>query len=606
MPENGDAETGSGPFIDPLWSMEEVLLALVPWPESAHAREATGDTRWAFSVREIRAMIAKLGETTTVRELWRALARAREVQSAVRRMDAMRLEGNLGRSPSAEAHAPPDVGAQGPDAPASLRLHPAMQAPSFVAKDARFRLSVGLSERAEARVAGCALELPQQHTLVDVEIVAPAFSPVDGAPLRGTLRVVPGEPVPPVVFELCSMREGHALLQAIFSCNGATLGLAARAIVVGAGTATESRTQASSFEASRADLGPDLTVQILDHGHELVFSFRSPHACVRALSERPPEAVPWRGNGLAFTKDLLRTVPSQAPGLATAMLLQGVGMTVAQLMPPPLGASVTALVQSLGRPPTVLVLTNEPHVPWELAVFEDALEQRLALPFLCTRTDVSRWTFSPNRPPFPPPTSLVRDRMTVISGDYKGGFVSALPEALREAKTLHETYGAHALPAKQDSIFPLLRAGTLPDILHFAGHGLYGGGESSGGLLFEDGTLLHPMHVQGARFRNAPFVFLNACEVGASGRTLELVHGMIPAFLYAGASAALAPLYLVNDREAHDFALAFYARVMQGAPFARALRELRCARAAEALSPTLMAYQVHADPRARFATGGEA
>ena len=72
-----------------------------------------------------------------------------------------------------------------------------------------------------------------------------------------------------------------------------------------------------------------------------------------------------------------------------------------------------------------------------------------------------------------------------------------------------------------------------------------------------------------------PFVFLNACQLGASETILGDYAGMAADFLRIGATAVIAPLWKVDDllasRAAHDFYTKISANISVGA----AVREMR-------------------------------
>ena len=92
-------------------------------------------------------------------------------------------------------------------------------------------------------------------------------------------------------------------------------------------------------------------------------------------------------------------------------------------------------------------------------------------------------------------------------------------------------------------------------------HGSYAPEGVLEGLLLVDGDTLDPMAVKGTTFARAPFVFLNVCQVGSSNEVLGDYAGLAAAFLHAGASAVIAPLWSIDDAAAKDLALRFYNRV---------------------------------------------
>ena len=70
-------------------------------------------------------------------------------------------------------------------------------------------------------------------------------------------------------------------------------------------------------------------------------------------------------------------------------------------------------------------------------------------------------------------------------------------------------------------------------------------------------------------------MFLNACQVGMAGETLGQYGGMAQAFVEAGASAVIAPLWSVKDDVARDISLRFYQAVFSGTSPAEFLRAER-------------------------------
>ena len=63
----------------------------------------------------------------------------------------------------------------------------------------------------------------------------------------------------------------------------------------------------------------------------------------------------------------------------------------------------------IDRPPRVLLLSQEPYVPWELAAVEPALDPHApagAPVFLAAQADVGRWVFGQRRPALPPPVEV--------------------------------------------------------------------------------------------------------------------------------------------------------------------------------------------------------
>jgi CHAT domain-containing protein len=117
--------------------------------------------------------------------------------------------------------------------------------------------------------------------------------------------------------------------------------------------------------------------------------------------------------------------------------------------------------------------------------------------------------------------------------------------------------------------------------------------------MLTDGQTLDPFAVEGSDLGKAPFVFLNACQVGAGNKILGSYGGMAAAFLDAGAAGVVAPLWSVKDTIARDIAESFYRQTADGTVGpAAALREARKGFAAgpQAQSATYLAYQFFGHP----------
>jgi CHAT domain-containing protein len=135
-------------------------------------------------------------------------------------------------------------------------------------------------------------------------------------------------------------------------------------------------------------------------------------------------------------------------------------------------------------------------------------------------------------------------------------------------------------------------------ILHFAIHGKYDQSGFSDGLILTDNLALRPVVIEGIPLTASPLVFLNACQVGSGNETLGDYAGTAAAFLRAGASAVIAPLWSIDDETASRIALAFYQEALGPDPRSPA-EFLTNQRAKFAESPTVstyMAYQFFGHP----------
>ena len=92
-----------------------------------------------------------------------------------------------------------------------------------------------------------------------------------------------------------------------------------------------------------------------------------------------------------------------------------------------------------------------------------------------------------------------------------------------------------------------------------------------------DGDVIDPLVVKGGSLTEAPLVFLNACQVGSGQETLGDYAGLAESFLFAGASAVVAPLWSIDDGVASALAERFYTRAFDGETVAEIVRAERAA-----------------------------
>jgi CHAT domain-containing protein len=181
-----------------------------------------------------------------------------------------------------------------------------------------------------------------------------------------------------------------------------------------------------------------------------------------------------------------------------------------------------------------------------------------------------------------------------------------LVDAEEEADTIVHEWKATSVNAAAASVIECLKGHPPADVLHFAVHGTYAPEGVLEGLILVDGERLDPMVVKGCALARAPFVFLNACQVGSSNEVLGDYSGMAEAFLHAGAAAVVAPLWSIDDVAAKELALRFYTRVFRdGVPPATVLRDERCTYAGPGCdgAATRLAYQYFGHPALTLRSG---
>lgn len=142
-------------------------------------------------------------------------------------------------------------------------------------------------------------------------------------------------------------------------------------------------------------------------------------------------------------------------------------------------------------------------------------------------------------------------------------------------------------------------------LLHVICHGEVSTGSSQVIRLAKQRRLLSHQVLGMTALRTAmaatePMVFLNACQVGRPQPALIGVGGFATAFIAAGARCVIAPLWSVSDKVAHQFATAFYTRLLErpDLPLADAVRELRGRAYGQDGADTWAAYCFYGNPLA--------
>jgi CHAT domain len=522
-------------------------------------------------------------------------------------------EGDAGAGAGGE---PVEVGAGGEEVRDPPRSAFALLwCPDVVVAERAFELTLGLAEEATPGVTGGPLVRPATsigpYTLT-VQVVAAGFRLADpGSSWRQDLPVTADAPYPRTVLRLVAEPQAEPVrpgtIQAIFSSDGQTLGLAVRSLAVVqseqlVGSASVGpQDSGTDFSVPTAPVAPDLTVRILfaesESSGRLLWTFETPHAGIDLPDAPVGSDIGSRADQFAKVELVDRVnLREGRPGFY--QFLRGIGLQIADQVPPEFWELLRAVAARTEGAPTVLLLSQEPYIPWELALMEAPLLDAGAPPFLAAQTDVGRWVLGHRRPKLPPPVQVEVEKMAVLWGVYDRQEWRLL-EAEDEAAKLQEAYAAASVNADVQSVIDCLEGTPEAELLHFAVHGVYNPAGAQEGLVLVDGQSLDPLQVKGSVLRGAPFVFINACQVGSGNQILGDYAGMAAAFLYAGASGVVAPLWSIADGVAKQIALRFYERTLiEGTPPSEVFRVERGAfrEADEPVSGTYLAYQFFGHP----------
>ena len=282
----------------------------------------------------------------------------------------------------------------------------------------------------------------------------------------------------------------------------------------------------------------------------------------------------------------------------------GVASDVASVMPLwfwKVLAAVWRVAKDDGRLPTVLLVSQESLVPWELAttnedfIVDRTLVDEAAPQILGAQAIVGRWRpagpETPSgirRPNTTPAETMAIKSLAVVIGEFNASSgMKSLKEAIEEGRQLTDTYPSVWVKATAEDVATLLKGqftdrGAVIDVqvLHVASHGEVDPQSpiNTGVILSNSSVRIDETIVVGSPFTKtaAPLVFLNCCQLATEAGGALVEGGLAAAFLRAGARAFIAPLWNVNDGIAKDTALAFYAETIgKGRPVGDVMRELR-------------------------------
>ena len=529
--------------------------------------------------------------------------------------------------PGDAAEAAPESGAEPPqagaepgdpvpqvDQPADVTAYPRVDVPEAVAPGAAFEIVVGLSYQAQAGVQGAAMHIavpqPNQPRELTIQVKAENFTldtmryplPFDPADLaKAEVRI----PITaPAVADTWRGR-----IEVEYSQNGLLIGTAWREIVVtptapaGAPASTAGGEVAVELDQN---VPIDLTVSISrgEADGTFLWTYTTPHAqvplpdvqVITKLADDTAETLALRN---------IREM-AQVDGNPNAELrVLGVARQISDLLTEakfwPVLTAAWKVAHDDGRLPTLLLVSQESLIPWELAsvepdyVIDPSLVDPAAPPILGAQVIAGRWRpagpetpSGMRRPSTTPAQAMAISGLAVVVGEFgpSSGFRS-LKQAIEEGQQLTQTYQAVWIKGTASEVATLLKGQAtnqgmplVAQVLHVASHGEVDPDSplNSGVILSDSSVRIDETIVVGSSFARsaAPLVFLNCCQLATASGSSLIEGGLAAAFLQAGARAFIAPLWSVDDTIAKDTALRFYAEALgKGRAVGDVVRELR-------------------------------
>ena len=308
------------------------------------------------------------------------------------------------------------------------------------------------------------------------------------------------------------------------------------------------------------------------------------------------ESQPFRRDPIDHFKALFRSVEQLSdPGniLERQKRLESFGVELFQtLLPPGLQRRLWSLPRSAC---TLLILSDEAWIPWELMKLRDPDSDAAAGPFFAEAFALTRWPSGDSQQDPAPLLQLQQLAFVLPKGSGPETAESDLVDALSSGD--RETV---EMPARYLDVLEALGQGRY-DGWHFAGHGLsMGEHPNQWGLRLDQGKLTATDLAGEARRlgRSRPLIFLNSCNSARAGHGLMGIGGLADAFLGAGAGALIGTYWSIPDDRAKAFADAFYERFLKAElPMGEAIRQAReRIRSQFPGDPTWLAYTVFSHP----------
>ncbi len=244
------------------------------------------------------------------------------------------------------------------------------------------------------------------------------------------------------------------------------------------------------------------------------------------------------------------------------------------------------------RPRTLQIMASgdAAAVPWELLCLQDP-EDRKGTVFLAEAFALTRWIEGCKPASALPMTSLALVKPPDFhhdSGEFQ--FLQALAGFRVERITGRQAVLDTLAQGEHGGWHFITHASTPAD------------DPDSASLVLSGGDLLNvsDLHRGGRYLKNAPLIFLNACESAGTGSALTGLGGFANAFLQAGAGALIGTLWSIPGVPAVALTQAFYrAFLINQLPIGAAMHQARLAvREKFPQDPTWLAYTVYAHPLA--------
>lgn len=464
---------------------------------------------------------------------------------------------------------------------------------------------------------------------VQVRIDAPLFECLNDPGQE--IIILPDKDSAPVVFDLHPRQVGHGDITLDFLQNGNPVGTATFAIEVTSFevAGTDEKRPARAISAEPDLMPPDRVLHIAWNpvAAALQFTLIQDGGASFNSSFRP---VPINGNPAAQAAEIYRQITSlvsatdptaeavlkqqlQIPAGDVDRRVKNLGQNLWRDLIPTELKALYVKERDAWRNRSLLILSDEPHIPWELVWPFEAGAWEDDGPW-CQTLRLTRWLRKDDRGNGydKAPGRLPANAMAILAPTYS--LLNNLPSTQDERQMMLDLMRKHKLrdcsprqPTWQ-RVMDLLEAGDY-DWIHVASHGSFcpDAPDGDSALWLHRDNALRPqdivgVDVEGYLQEHRPAFFFNACEVGRQGWALTRIGGWANRLISCGAGLFVGPLWSVGDSSALNFATSFYDSLFSGETVATATQQARMA-ARRSGDPTYLAYSVYGHPNARVASG---
>ncbi|MGV8961375.1 MAG: CHAT domain-containing protein [Stenotrophomonas sp.] len=512
----------------------------------------------------------------------------------------------------------------------------------MVVVEQEFSVTVGLRQRHDHTLIGTGAITVAPDETIEVVLVFDPDSLTTTAPTRQPLTVSAADPYPSVTVPFVAKYLDAEVpverrIGVHYVRKGQVVGVAWRTVVavdeagqvVGAPEVATRERRLINLNTLLDETPPDLVIGICSadnpDGKRLVWTVYPGVDGGVALDG--PRSAPMDDTAAGFAKALRFKIQFGSDPDAVYQDLAGSGAVLGRIMPESVRSVIRKVVEDPARTAaaTILLLTEELHLPWELTTFKPPLASSWggAAPFLGAHAAIGRWPLSEGDPrPVPRPRVQVA-KAAVLSAKYDGVTKwGKLDEAEAEAAEVTTLFGAELVLPTIPAVASLFAGTPTVQLVHVALHGQFDTEGTAEGLVLlavdaagaqtAKATFFSPLAAENGHLAAGPFVFLNACQVGADRAVLGDYGGFASTLLRIGATGVVAPLWNVDDDVAATMAREFYAATWSAKPadrvsVAEAMRRTRARYTLEGVgqrvpgvSPTLVAFQCLAHPQLRL------